>query len=91
MAKIKYQATFADGAVLSRSSDRGYTHAWRIVRGAPVRGDYFHKDGFTESGFSGSAALAQKAVAAQRGRFEDFPVISAEVVPALVVSMKAPA
>lgn len=80
MAKIKYQATFADGTVITRTSHRTYTHAWRIVRGAPVRGEYLYKDGFTHTGFSGSAALAQKAIASERGRFEDFPVLSAESV-----------
>ena len=47
---FKYRATLRSGAVVTRKSDRIYTHYWRVV-------------GINNSagGFAGSEALAKKA------------------------------
>jgi hypothetical protein len=83
MAKIKYQATFADGTVLTRSSYRGYTHAWRLVWSG---GDLNKYTG--TKGFAASAELAHKAATPRAACFDG---ATYEVAPALVVSMKTPA
>ena len=53
----KYIATFAD-FVISRKSDREYTHAWIVFTDA----------GICDRGFSGSVDLAYKAAAATTPR-----------------------
>ena len=55
--KIKYTATLSDGTILTRSSERPYTHAWAII---------WDGDKLGSSGFSGSRLLAEKAAAAER-------------------------
>jgi len=52
--KIKYTATLADGTVLTRSTERTYSHAWAI----------FFEGRLIESGFSARLDLAQKAAQA---------------------------
>lgn len=74
MAKrVKFTATFADGAVFTRTSDRKeYTHAWRMIaRRGPVPADWSDKDRaqarpagelVSSDGFATSQALAERAV-----------------------------
>jgi len=64
MAKTKYSATFSDGTVLTRSSDRTYTHAWRLIW---TGGDLSKYAG--TKGFAASAELAHKAAAARLSSF----------------------
>jgi hypothetical protein len=47
---FKYRATLRSGAVVTRKSDRIYTHYWRVVGNNNSAG-----------GFAGSEALAKKA------------------------------
>lgn len=63
MAKIKYSAKLANGHVVTRNSDRAYTHFWR----AHGRGEFKGYSG-GDSGFSGSLELAMKAVASTISR-----------------------
>jgi ribosomal protein S11 len=53
--KIKYTATLSDGTILTRSSERPYTHAWAIIWDGKELGC---------TGFSGSRELAEKAAQA---------------------------
>jgi hypothetical protein len=57
--QIKYRATFADGTVKTRKTDRTYTHAWKVIHGR----------GGVTIGYSGSAELARQA-AAQRAKWQ---------------------
>lgn len=54
--KTKYAATMADGTVLTRSSERPYTHAWAVY--------YAGERSFIHTGFSSSKDLAEKAARA---------------------------
>jgi len=49
--KTKYTATFSDGTVLTRSTERAYSHAWAR----------FCDGNLVESGFSARQELAEKA------------------------------
>jgi hypothetical protein len=53
--KTKYTATLADGTVLTRSTERIYSHAWAIIWDSKELGS---------TGFSGSRELAEKAAQA---------------------------
>jgi len=57
--QIKYRATFADGTVKTRKTDRTYTHAWKV--GSKI-------------GFAGSAALAQQGDAARYAKWWNRPI-----------------
>ena len=52
--KTKYTATLADGTILTRSTERTYSHAWAV----------FFEGKLIESGFSARLDLAEKAAAA---------------------------
>jgi hypothetical protein len=53
--KIKYTSTLADGTVLTRSTERTYSHAWAVYCDGQLT---------QYTGFSGSKELAQKAAQA---------------------------
>jgi hypothetical protein len=53
--KTKYTATLADGTILTRSTERTYTHAWAIIWDGKELGC---------TGFSGTRELAEKAAQA---------------------------
>jgi hypothetical protein len=53
--KTKYTATLADGTVLTRSTERTYSHAWAIIWDGKELGC---------TGFSGTRELAEKAAQA---------------------------
>jgi hypothetical protein len=55
-----YTAEFSNGMDLSRKTKNTYTHAWALLSA---------KGGTYSSGFSSSAAAAQKAAASTRGFF----------------------
>lgn len=60
--KKTYTATFADGTVLTRKSEREYKAAYRVtVDGGKVT---------IAQGFSGDPSLAQKAAAKEAGNTE---------------------
>jgi hypothetical protein len=62
--KTSYRATFADGTVITRNSDRVYTHAYRTVFGAkPVRGGISNET-HVQTGFAASYEKAGKATSA---------------------------
>lgn len=78
MAKPKYSATFSDGAVLTRQTDRTYTAAWR------VRCTYENGNVRQFDGFSATRALAMKAAASQVSSSRPYYVnIDSEVVDAV--------
>ena len=57
MAKISYTATFDDGSIITRKSDREYRAAWRLT--LPSN---FNRDNYAGlQGFSSTLALAEKA------------------------------
>ncbi len=62
--RTTYTATFSDGTTITRSSHRTYTHAWLchyryVAKSGPHKGETFENK---VHGFSGSRALAQKAL-----------------------------
>lgn len=78
-AKIRYSAKLASGHVVTRNSDRTYTHYWRAWGRGEARG---YSGG--DNGFSSSAELARKAVAATESRIRkdggSDVVITSEIV-----------
>lgn len=60
MPKTKYTATFANGDVLTRSSDRVYTYAWRITA------SHESYEPYTMRGFAATEGLARRAANACR-------------------------
>ena len=60
MKKHTYSATFPDGTTVTRTTARGYTHAWRVLDDAGA---------VTSSGFAGSLQLAENA--ASRATYTD--------------------
>lgn len=77
MAKTKYKATFTDGTEITRTTDRAYTHAWRLVW---TGGDLAKYAG--TKGFAASAELAHKAASA---RLSCFDGSTYEVAPANLI------
>lgn len=63
-AKIKYSAKLASGHVVTRNSDRAYTHYWNVSGKGEAKG-FSGSDG----GFASSFELARKAVASTEARF----------------------
>ena len=66
MAKISYTATFDDGSIITRKSDREYRAAWRVNfrgqgAGAPWPEDH------SATGFSRTDELAAKAARQYEG------------------------
>lgn len=61
--KMSYRATFSDGQVITRKSDREYNAAWRmVVSGCKPTDSRVSADGiFVKTGFSKTKELAQAA------------------------------
>jgi hypothetical protein len=52
--KTSYTATLSNGTVVTRKSERTYTHYWRVI----CQGDGFS---YAQGGFAGSLDLARKS------------------------------
>jgi hypothetical protein len=54
--KTSYTATLTDGKVITRKSERTYTHYWRVIGIGETKG-FAYRNG----GFAGSLDLARKS------------------------------
>lgn len=80
MTKIKYSATLANGHIVTRNSERTYSHYWLVSARAGAN-DFSGGD----SGFARSRDLAVKAQASAISRYRKFGgpqvQIHSEIVP----------
>lgn len=87
MAKTKYVATFTDGETLTRSTDRTYSHAWRVRYIRTARSPAGHGPGQgVEKGFSRTEDLARAQAATienqlKRCAWVDGNSVSGEIAP----------
>lgn len=49
IGKMNYRATFADGSVITRKSEREYNAAWRLVYRLSDTGEHVTKTGFART------------------------------------------
>jgi hypothetical protein len=89
---IKYTATFADGTVVKRSSEREYSHCWRVQYTNRSTHDVLdHSRGKARdyTGFAGRLDLAEAAIrgATADSKYGKHPAdrstIRTEIVPAV--------
>jgi hypothetical protein len=83
-----FRATFSNGTVLTRSSqNRTYTHAYLMTGKFKSWQDGKMKD-TKQSGFSGSADLAHKAMRGEISGYDTLTVAFSEVVPVVETDKK---